>query len=289
MTSDTQISNSMLEFSKEIRITTLNALALTGYGHVGGCMSVADVLAVLYGGVMRINPSDPTWSERDWLVMSKGHCGMALYATLALKGFFPMEWLSTINKLGTRLPSHCDRRKTPGIDMTTGSLGQGLSAAVGIALAKKCQGAENYIYCILGDGEMQEGQVWEAIQTAAHYSLSHCIAFVDDNKKQLDDRLDVICRAYDFCEKFQAFGWHAQRVNGANVQEIYQAIINAKRVEDRPSAIILDTVKGIGCNFAETTDFNHYITVTREMADSAIAEINARYEKGVYPEGVIYE
>jgi transketolase len=172
----------MRRLSADIRIETVRSLAAAGFGHIGGSASIADVLAVLYGGVMRIDPENPRWDERDWLVLSKGHCGPALYAALALKGFFPMEWLKTVNQAGTRLPSHADRTKTPGIDMTAGSLGQGLSAAAGIALGNRLQGFDSYTYCIVGDGELNEGQIWEALQAANQFHLDHLIVFVDGIK-----------------------------------------------------------------------------------------------------------
>ena len=173
-------------FSADIRITMLREMQAIGAGHIGGSASIADVLAVLYGGVMQIDPQNPGWEDRDRFVLSKGHCGPALYAALALKGFFPLEWLSTLNGPKTRLPSHADRLKTPGIDMTTGSLGQGISSAVGIALGNRAQGRNSYTYCIIGDGEMEEGQVWEACESAAHFALDKFVLFVDWNKYQLD-------------------------------------------------------------------------------------------------------
>ncbi len=275
----------MVRLSVDIRIETIKALAEAGFGHIGGSASIADVLAVLYGGVMNIDPQNPTWEDRDWLVLSKGHAGPALYAALAIKGYFPKEWLKTINQSGTRLPSHCDRLKTPGIDMTTGSLGQGISVAVGIALANRLKGKNNYIYCILGDGEIQEGQVWEAIQNAAHNQLGNFIAFVDSNKKQIDGRIEEVCEPFDLEEKFSAFGWDAQTVKGYDIQAIYDSIENAKLGKDIPSIIILDTIKGLGVNFAEEVDFNHYLNIDWDMARKAIVEIKKRYAEGTYPAG----
>ena len=222
---------------------------------------------------MAFDPGNPSWEERDRLVLSKGHSGPSLYAALALKGFFPLEELKTLNRGGTRLPSHCDRLKTPGIDMTTGSLGQGVSAAMGIAMGVRMKGLPGYTYLIIGDGELQEGQVWEGIQFAAHQKLDRLIAFVDYNKKQLDGLVDDICKPFDICEKFRSFGWNAQVVKGYDVKEIYEAIGNAKKVKGKPSAIVLDTIKGKGCCFAENTDFNHYMVISEKMADEAVLEI----------------
>ncbi len=269
----------MERFAADIRIQTILMFAHAGYGHIGGAMSISDVLAVLYGGVMSIDPKNPSWEERDRFVLSKGHSGPSLYAALALKGYFPLEELKTLNRGGTRLPSHCDRLKTPGIDMTTGSLGQGVSAAMGIAMGVRMKGLECYTYLIVGDGELQEGQVWEGVQFAAHQKLDHLIAFVDDNKKQLDGMVEEICEPFDICDKFRSFGWNAQIVKGYDVKEIYQAITQAKKEVGKPSVIVLDTIKGKGCNFAEVVDFNHYMVISDEMAEESIKEIEKKLLK----------
>ena len=275
----------MRRLSADIRIETIRALAEAGFGHIGGSASIADVLGVLYGGVMKIDPANPGWEERDWLVLSKGHCGPALYAALALKGFFPMDWLKTVNKGGTRLPSHADRRKTPGVDMSTGSLGQGISAAVGIALGNKTKGLDNYTYCIVGDGELNEGQVWEAAQSANSFGLDRFILFVDWNKKQLDGELDFVNPPLDIPGKFESFGFHAQTVKGYDAEEIYNAIRAAKGRKDKPSVIVLDTLKGLGVSFAEREAFNHYLNIDEAMAKEGIEEIERRYAAGDYPGG----
>lgn len=275
----------MRRLSADIRIELIKELAEAGFGHIGGSASIADVLAVLYGGVMKIDPENPGWEERDWFVLSKGHSGPALYAALALNGYFPMDMLSTLNKPGTSLPSHCDRLKTPGIDMTTGSLGQGISAAVGIAIGNAMKGLNNYTYCILGDGELQEGQVWEAAQTAAHYKLDHLIAFVDDNKKQIDGRICQVCEQVDIVEKFRAFGFHCCKVKGYDVEAIYGAIQESKDVKGNPSVIVLDTMKGLGISFTEPVEANHYQVIDWKMAEEGIAEIEKRYKEGSYPGG----
>nr|HPO04076.1 transketolase [Bacillota bacterium] len=241
-------------------------------------MSIADVLAVLYGHVMDIDPKNPLWEKRDRLVLSKGHSGPALYSALALKGYFPMEELKTLNKGGTNLPSHCDRQKTPGIDMTTGSLGQGVSTAMGIAMGIRMRGQKSYTYLIIGDGELQEGQVWEGAQFAAHQKLDRLIAFIDYNKKQLDGKVKDICDPLDIPKKFESFGWNAQIIKGYDVREIYNAIAAAKNETGKPSVIVLDTIKGKGCSFAEKADFNHYMIITGEMAEEAIKDIESRFE-----------
>jgi transketolase len=235
----------------EIRLETFRALAALGFGHVGGAMSIAEALAVLYGGEMRINPQRPDWEERDYFALSKGHAGAALYATLAIKGYFPKEELLTLNQNGTMLPSHCSREHTPGIDLTTGSLGQGISTAVGAALASRVLGGNNYAYCIVGDGECDEGQIWEAALFAAHRKLDHFILFVDRNRMQLDGPTAEICDLSDIAGRFAAFNWNVQEVNGHSVGAIYNAVEAAKSEKGKPSVIVLDTVKGKGCLLAE--------------------------------------
>ena len=275
----------MKRLSADIRIETIKSIAAAGFGHIGGSASIADVLSVLYGGVMNIDPKNPKWEDRDWFVLSKGHSAPALYAVLALKGYFPMEWLSTLNQPGTSLPSHADMLKVPGVDMTTGSLGQGMSSAVGIALANRLKGKKSYTYCIIGDGELNEGQIWEAAQTAAHQKLDNFIVFVDWNKKQLDGRLEEISNPLSISGKFAIFGFDAQTVKGYDVKEIYEAIERAKKVSGKPSVIILDTIKGLGVNFAERVEFNHYLIINQDMAKEGIEEIEKRYANGTYPGG----
>ncbi|MDD3169570.1 MAG: transketolase, partial [Eubacteriales bacterium] len=218
-------------------------------------------------------------------VLSKGHSGPALYAALAINGYFPMEMLATLNKENTLLPSHCDRLKTPGIDMTTGSLGQGISAAVGIAMGNQLKRKDSYTYCIMGDGELQEGQVWEAVQTATHFKLDQLITFVDDNKKQIDGCIPQVCEPLDIVEKFGAFGFDARKVKGYDVEAIYHAIQEAKAVKGKPHVIVLDTYKGLGVCFAEREAFNHYLVINEAMAEEGIAEIEKRYAEGTYPGG----
>lgn len=258
------------EFAKEIRIQTMERFVARGFGHLGGSMSIVEILAVLYGAEMKYDPKNPKWEERDWLVCSKGHAGPAVYSALALKGFFPVEELKTLNQHHTNLPSHCDRTKTPGIDITTGSLGQGLSVATGVALGHNLFENENRVYVIVGDGEMQEGQNWEAILLAAHRGLNNLTLFVDANKMQLDGNVEDMNNMEDYVAKFEAFNWNAIRINGHDVDALGEAIAQAKACEDRPTAIICDTIKGKGVCWAEG-QFCHHIEVSREMADQAIA------------------
>lgn len=266
-----------MKLAAQIRMSILDCLASIGFGHIGGSMSLAETLAVLYGDVMRYEPENPHMEERDYLVLSKGHCGPALYATLALKGFFEMQELSTLNRLHTKLPSHCDRQKTPGIDMTTGSLGQGVSSAMGIALGNKLRGGDNYTYLIVGDGEMQEGQAWEGVMFAAQQKLDKLIMLIDFNQKQLDGKVSDICGMENLDVRLSAFGFYAQRVNGHDVEAIYRAIENAKQNTGSPSAIVLETKKGYGCSISENVEFNHYMNVSQAQAEEAKRDIWARY------------
>ncbi len=264
----------------EIRKLTIRAMEAAGYGHIGGSMSIVDLLAVLYGGVMNVDPKNPKMRDRDYLVLSKGHCGPALYAALAYKGFFDKDELCTLNANGTKLPSHCDRLKTVGIDLSTGSLGQGVSLGIGAALGNKMQGIDSYTYIIVGDGETQEGQVWEGVQFLAHRKLDNVIIFVDNNKRQLDGYTEEVCSSFDLAAKFAAFGLLSMEIDGHSVNEIYDAVARAKKAR-RPAAIIMNTDKGHGCNFAEIAGFNHYMVITNEMAESAVNEIDARLNKAL--------
>ena len=253
-----------------IRLVTLQTLSYIGFGHVGGAMSIIEALAALYGGELRCDPEKPDWEGRDRLVMSKGHAGPALYATLCLRGYFPKEVLLELNKGGGRLPSHCDMHKTPGVDMTTGSLGQGISTAIGLALGSRLNNLGNYTFLVLGDGECNEGQVWEGVMFAAHNKLGGLIALVDWNKQQLDGYTKEIMDMGDIGDKFKAFGWHTQTVDGHDPGKIKTAIVEAKNAAAAPSVIILDTKKGHGCNFAEGITANHHMNFTQEQMDKAI-------------------
>jgi len=211
--------------------------------------------------------------------MSKGHAGPALYATLCLRGFFPKGKLLELNQGGGSLPSHCDMNKTIGIDMTTGSLGQGMSTAIGIALGTRLNGSDAQTYLILGDGECNEGQVWEGAIFAAHNKLGKLIAFVDWNKQQLDGFTKDIMDMGDIEEKFKAFGWHTQKVDGHDPGKIKDAIAEAKGAADQPSVIILDTIKGYGCDFAEGIAANHHMNFTQEQIEKAIAIVEQRLQE----------
>ncbi|MDR0858695.1 MAG: transketolase [Oscillospiraceae bacterium] len=267
-------SQQLKEFARDIRVTTLEAFKTPLFGHIGGAMSICDVLAVLYGSVMRCDPKNPQWAERDKLVLSKGHAGPALYAALCLKGYFPREMLTELNQGGGHLPSHVDRTKTPGIDMTAGSLGQGLSAACGIALGDRLSGFDSRTYCIVGDGELNEGQNWEAIMFAAQYKLGNLTLFVDNNKIQLDGYTNDVMSLGNLKQKLEASGWSVVQIDGHDVAAISDAI---KATSGQlPGAVILDTVKGKGVDFVEAAaPNNHHLTFTLAQLDDAIAALNA--------------
>lgn len=263
-------------FAANIRKAALRAVHKVGAGHIGGSMSMAELMAVLYGGVMKIDPENPGWEERDWLVVSKGHCGPAVYGALALRGYFEEKELDTVNQGGTRLPSHCDMRRTPGIDMSTGSLGQGMSTAIGAAWGSRYQGRDNYVYLVLGDGECGEGQVWEGALFAAQQRLDHLIAFIDYNKKQLDGYVTDICDIGDVCKKFEDFGWDAKECDGHDVEALRTAIENAKNTEGRPHMIVMHTVKGKDCSFAENVLYNHHMKFKPEDYQNALDALDKK-------------
>lgn len=245
--------------SAKIRLDVLKMLEKRGYGHLGGSLSIVEVLSVLYGKQLRYDAANPNWEDRDMVVLSKGHAGPAWYSALAEQGFFDKEWLYTLNDGGTNLPSHPDRLKTPGVDMTTGSLGQGTSAAAGIATGFRMKGSDQYVYLIVGDGELNEGQCWEAFQYIAHYKLNHCIVIIDENKRQLDGTTREIMNPFDTAEKMRAFGFHVQKVKGNDEEAIDEAIDCAKGVKDQAVCIVLDSIKGSGVPYFEQLEGNHSV------------------------------
>jgi len=263
-------------FAAEIRLETLKTIGSLGFGHVGGSMSIIDALAVLYGDVMKFDPKNPRWEDRDWCVLSKGHAGPAMYATLGLKGFYPIEDAYQLNKPHTNFPSHTDRLRTPGIDLTTGSLGQGMSTATGAALGNKLDKRDNHVFVFVGDGESDEGQVWEAAQFAAHYKLDNLVCFVDNNKYQLDGAVDkVMGHGKGIGKKFDAFGWNVIDVaDGNDVEQIYDAVHSAYETKGKPVCIVLNTVKGKGSTFADGNGA-HSSQPTKEQWDEAIKNAEA--------------
>lgn len=262
-------------FAVRIRMAALEAIHSLGSGHIGGALSIVDTLAVLYGGEMRIDPKNPKWPERDKLVCSKGHAGPAVYGTLAVKGYFPYEELKTLNRPGTRLPSHCDRNKTPGVDMTTGSLGQGTSLAAGMALGDKLKGRSSRVFLIVGDGEANEGQVWEAFAFAAAKKLDNLVVLLDWNKRQLDGWTDEVYPMGDFAAKFEAFGFDTVKVNGNDVAAVAEALEHTRQGNGKPFAIVLDTVKGAGIREVADTVMNHSLSVNDEQYERWTAQLTA--------------
>lgn len=258
-----------------IRLAALDAIHSIGSGHVGGALSMADVMAVLYGREMNIRVQDPRWPDRDKLVCSKGHAGPGVYGTLAVMGYFPYEELKTLNQNGTRLPSHCDRNKTPGIDATTGSLGQGTSQAVGLALGDRLKGRKDRVFLIVGDGEMNEGQCWEAFAFAAAHKLSNLVVLIDWNKKQLDGLCNDVLPMGDFVQKMEAFGFDAVQVNGNDVAAMASALERTRQGGDKPFAIVLDTVKGAGVEEVANMAMNHSIPVNDEKYEKWTTELKA--------------
>ena len=266
------------KLASKIRINTLKSLTHLGFGHYGGSLSVVEVLAVLYGGVMNINPEDPNWKGRDYFVLSKGHAGPALYATLALKGFFSMEEIYTLNQNGTNLPSHPDRLKTKGVDATTGSLGQGISIATGIAKALKMDKKSNRVFSIIGDGEINEGQCWEAFQFIVHHNLNNLTVFLDYNKQQLDGTLEEIIKPFSFENKLKAFGFDTITVKGDNIKEIYETVKSPRKENEKPLFVILDTVKGQGVEYIEKMKNSHHLRLTEELKKE-IEEVIEKLER----------
>lgn len=275
---DQKLELELNKFAAEIRIATIKEVAIRGFGHIGGALSVADALAVLYGDVMKIDPSNPTWEDRDVMVMSKGHAGPSVYATLALKGYFPMKELETLNQPGTNLPSHCDRKLTRGIDMTTGSLGQGISTGIGMALGYKLQDRPNRVFLFAGDGEINEGQAWEGFLFANHHKLDNLVVFIDNNGKQLDGPTDEVMGLGDLSAKMKSFGFYTQSVNGNDIREVYEAVQFALKEKGRPSLIILNTVKGFGLEVVEKNLLNHHVTLSKEDSEWGVAVLDKKLE-----------
>ncbi|MCR4660510.1 MAG: transketolase [Clostridia bacterium] len=264
------------DLAKKIRINTVIEINSIGQGHIGGSLSIADVLAVLYGKHMKnLDPAHPNKEGRDRLVCSKGHAGPAVYAALAELGYFPKSELTTLNKNGSILPSHCDMNKTPGIDMTAGSLGQGFSAAIGMAIGSKLNNDDATIYCIIGDGESQEGQIWEAGMYAGNSNLNNLIVFTDYNKYQLDDEVAKINDLSNLVAKWKSFNFNVINVeDGNDIEQIDAAITKAKTSKHKPTMIILNTIKGKGVKFVEDAKpKNHSMPIDDEHMKIAIEEI----------------
>ena len=271
------MSYDLKKISREIRCDTLRSIGHLGVGHIGGCLSVVELLAVLYFEAMHIDPKDPKMPGRDRFICSKGHAGPAVYAALANRGYFPKSELLTLNQGGTNLPSHCDMNRTVGIDMTTGSLGQGFSCAVGVALGSMLDEDGATIYPLIGDGESQEGQIWEAAMFAAAKHLDNLIAFTDYNKLQIDDTVAKVNDIAPLAEKWAAFGWNVIDVeDGNDVEQVSAAVEHAKlgKGSGKPTMVILNTVKGCGVPWiVDMGPGNHNCPLPEEKAEAAIAAI----------------
>lgn len=260
--------------AKEIRKGIIEAVYNGKSGHPGGSLSIADIMTVLYFYEMNINTENPKDKNRDRLVLSKGHCAPALYSTLAQKGFFNVEELQTLRNIESRLQGHPDMKKIPGVDMTTGSLGQGLSAANGMAIAGKLDNKDYRVYCILGDGEIEEGQIWEAAMASNKYKLDNLCVIVDNNNLQIDGTIEEVMSSYPIDEKFKSFGFQIININGHDIEEIIKAFDVARNIKDKPTCIIAKTIKGKGVSFMENQVGWHGKAPNEEQYIQAINELN---------------
>ena len=260
------------EKAKHIRRLIIQMLAKAGSGHPGGSLSLTDIITALYFKQMRHNPKDPQWPERDRFHLSKGHCCPALYAVLAESGYFPMEHLWTLRKLGSILQGHPDRR-TPGVEVASGSLGQGLSVALGMSLAVRIDNRASRVYCAMGDGETQEGNVWEAAMASSHYKSDNLCAIIDYNGFQIDGCTKEIMNLEPMVDKWRSFGWHTIEIDGHNMKEILAAFSEAETIKGKPAIIIAHTVKGKGVSFMENVLEFHGRAPTQEEAEKALKEL----------------
>ena len=260
--------------AKTIRKGIIESVYEAKSGHPGGSLSIADILTVLYFNELKIDENNPNWEERDRVILSKGHCSPALYSVLANRGFFKVEDLKTFRKIDSYLQGHPDKNKVPGVDMTTGSLGQGLSIANGIALMGKLQNKNYRVYAILGDGEIEEGQIWEAAMTSNKYKLDNLCVIIDNNNLQIDGSIEEVMSSYPIDEKFKSFGFQIINIDGHNIQEIMDAFEVAKNVKNKPTCIIAKTIKGKGISFMENRVEWHGKAPTEEQYKIAMKELS---------------
>ena len=260
-------------WTKELRADIIRMIAAAGSGHPGGSLSVIDILAVLYAKHLRHDPKKPEWPERDRLILSKGHACPALYAALAHRGFFPMERLATLRQLGSPLQGHPERHRLPGVEASTGSLGQGLSMGLGMALAAKLDGSSRRIYVVTGDGEMQEGQVWEALMAAPKFHLDNLTLIVDANNGQIDGHVSEIMPLEPLADKLRSFNWDTRCVDGHDLEALDQALAAIQTVRDRPQAIVAKTTKGKGVSFMEDQIAWHGKAPNKDEVEKALKEI----------------
>ena len=262
------------EMAKTVRGDIVTMTNKAGSGHPGGSLSATDLLVGLYfSGMMRVDPKNPEWRERDRFILSKGHVAPVLYSILARKGFFPVEELDTLRKLGSILQGHPHKGSTPGLDCSSGSLGQGLSISNGLAIGFKKQGMDSRVYCLLGDGELQEGQIWEAVMTAAQHKLDNVCAIVDYNRVQLDGNLKDIKELGDLAAKWHDFGWNVIELNGHDMEQVVQAFEMARAYKGKPSVLIATTIKGKGVSFMENDCNWHGVAPNAEQLEKALNEI----------------
>lgn len=261
----------------DMRVGIIKAITAAKSGHPGGSLSAADIITALYFKEMNVDPANPKMADRDKLILSKGHIAPAQYAALALKGFFPKEDIMELRKIGSHFQGHPNMEKIPGVEMSTGSLGQGISAAVGMALANKMDKNPGRIYAILGDGELQEGLVWEAAMAAAHYDLDNLVAIVDNNGLQIDGKNDDVMAVNPITDKFAAFGWNVIAIDGHSFEEIFAAFDAARACKGKPTAIIAKTNKGRGVSFMQDNPDWHGKAPSVEEAEKAIAELGGEF------------
>lgn len=272
---DATTKRELQKIACRIRMGVIEGTFCAKSGHPGGSLSIAEDLAYLYWKEMRVDPKNPGWEDRDRLVLSKGHCAPALYAALALKGYFPWDELKSLRHTGALLQGHPDMKHIPGVDMSTGSLGQGVSAACGMALAAKIDGKDSRVYTILGDGEIEEGQVWEAAMFAAHYKLDNLCAIVDNNNLQIDGTVEEVMSPYPITDKFAAFGWNVITIDAHDFDQIEAAMNAAKAVKGKPTVLVQKSVKGKGVSFMENQVSWHGAAPNAEQYETAMAELNA--------------
>ncbi|MGQ9569295.1 MAG: transketolase [Thermodesulfovibrionales bacterium] len=265
--------NFLKKQARLVRIEILKMLFVAGSGHTGGSLSAADIVTVLYFSKIRHRPHEPTWIERDRFILSKGHAAPLLYAVLAMTGYFDLSVLKTLRKLGSPLQGHPCSRLLPGVEISTGSLGQGLSVSNGIALGLKIDNLDSRVYCLLGDGEIQEGQVWEAAMTAAHYRLDNLCAIIDLNGLQIDGPVSQVKAIEPVTSKWLAFGWNVIEIDGHNIEEILNSLDEAEKVKEKPTVIIAHTIKGKGVSFFEGKVEYHGIAPTQEELKKALKEL----------------
>ena len=260
----------------KVRMGIIESTHAAKCGHPGGSMSATEFFTYLYNKELNVDPVNPQWEDRDRFVLSKGHCAPGLYAALAHRGFFPVEDLLQLRKVGSYLQGHPNMNTVPGVDMSTGSLGQGISAACGMALAAKVQGKDYRVYTLLGDGETQEGQVWEACMFASHYKLDNLVVIIDNNGLQIDGDITKVMNPYPYKEKLEGFGFHVEAINGHDFAQIEAALNAAKTVKGQPTAIVMSTVKGKDVSFMENNAGWHGVAPNDAQYEQAMAELNAK-------------